>query len=176
MRRCIATFVAAVAIWSAGAALGADVSPDLISAAKDTLKAALGDGQQDAQILRGLKATADKDLIPFFEALCRSGDRMKRLFAVVTLTEMAGKDANAVMQQRYLEDPDVGIRGVALNHLAEHDGAADADLSRAWAAGRTASSWLPPARPSNAGRVPSRWRSSAPWPNATTRTSVRWPS
>ena len=55
--------------------------------------------------LVALRSTRDKDLLPLFVALSRSGDRNMRLFATASLVEIAGPDAAGPLLERLKRIP-----------------------------------------------------------------------
>ncbi len=104
---------------------------DALEMARGHLRSALGNAPRDARMLRGLEATKDPQLRPLLEAMSASGDRLRRLFAVMSLSQQYQADVNARMAEVLAGDADAGIRSVALAHLIEHDAATDAQLALA---------------------------------------------
>lgn len=130
-RAALALLILAACLGLANCPAQAQVSESAVSAAKENLRGALGESTRSAEVLRGLRATGDKDLLPLFYAMCNSSDRMRRLFGVLAVCDLAPSDAVETMHQRYRQEADGGIRGVALNHLIQNHAASDEEIKTA---------------------------------------------
>ena len=85
--------------------------------AQSYLAKALADSEKASETLAALRATKDQDLLPFFAALSRSGDKNHRLFATAAMAEIAGERAAPFLLERLRKDPSMVIRGEALVNL-----------------------------------------------------------
>jgi HEAT repeat protein len=74
----------------------------------------LRDRQTADLTLLTLRATGDKELLPYMEALAKSGDSRLRQFAVACLADIGGKDATSTLADRFLHDSDNAVRIEAL--------------------------------------------------------------
>jgi len=74
----------------------------------------LRERQSADMALLALRATGDKELLPWLEALAKSGDARLRQFAVACMTELAGKDATRALADRFIHDSDSTVRIEAL--------------------------------------------------------------
>lgn len=83
------------------------------------LSSMVQDPKQGDKTLAVLRGTEDKALVPVFEAMTRSGDKKRRLFGVVALVELAGKDAATVLIERINTDTAMAVRAESLGRLLE---------------------------------------------------------
>ena len=117
MTRAVAIVLTALLLAPAASGAG-DTQP--VSGAGDSrlavdyLSKALGDPERLPLALAALRATQDKDLLPVFVALSRSGDKRRRLFATTTLGELGGDKAIAALKERLKGDPMMAVRSEAL--------------------------------------------------------------
>lgn len=81
--------------------------------------------------LAALRSTEDRDLVPVYEAMTRSADKERRLFGVVALAGLVGKDAASCLWERLAGDPVMAIRAEALRHLIEAKAISDEQLAAA---------------------------------------------
>jgi len=68
-----------------------------------------------------LRATGDKEWLPYMEALAKSGDSRLRQFAVACLADLGDKDATPALADRFLHDSDNTVRIEALVALLKLD-------------------------------------------------------
>lgn len=109
--------------------LKAEIGEADLKLAKDNLLKILGDKPEDAQSLRGLRASEDKQLLPILAAMCRGKDKDRQLFAVMSVTDMGGQSVNELMRQCFRDDTLSEIRGAAFNHLISNNACTDEDLA-----------------------------------------------
>ena len=79
----------------------------------------LQERQSADMALLTLRATSDKDLMPYLEALAKSGEARVRQFAVACMAEIGGKDATPALADRFLNDSDHAVRLEALVALVK---------------------------------------------------------
>lgn len=133
MSRTVLFLALALALPVAAAWGQATVNDEALAAAQAVLREAMADTPRGAEVLRGLRATNDKALLPALTAMCESPERLRRLFAVLAAGELGGAESAETMRRRFRDDGDAGIRGVALNALIQQGAAREDDLQLALA-------------------------------------------
>jgi len=88
----------------------------------------LKDAETTNPTLAALRSTDDKDLAPVYEAMTRSADKKRRLFGVLALARLVGKDAAGALRERLVSDPVMAIRAEALRCLIEAKAISDKQL------------------------------------------------
>ena len=94
------------------------IPPGATEKARDYLQSALADDAKLPVVLGGLRSTGDKDLLPLFESMMRSGKKELRLMATATVSKVGGKDSAPALLERLRKDPTMVIRSEALVQLA----------------------------------------------------------
>lgn len=100
-----------------------------VAAARERLRIALGETREAAQVRAALRSTREPDLLPLYEAMTASSDRLKRLFAVLALGDADGEAGIEPLRRVVRDERDAAIRGVALNHLIESQAATPEELA-----------------------------------------------
>jgi HEAT repeat protein len=83
------------------------------------LTAMLADEKTANPTLATLRSTEDKTLGPLFTAASHSADKERRLFAVISLGDLMGKDASAALIDRLNNEPVMAVRAEALGQLVK---------------------------------------------------------
>lgn len=91
----------------------------------------LRDAKTANPTLAALRSTGDKDLAPLFAAMTRSGEKKRRMFGVLAVADLVGKDAADVLLERVNADPAMAIRAVALSRLVDLEALSAAQLAQA---------------------------------------------
>lgn len=79
----------------------------------------LADEKTANPTLATLRSTEDKVLGPVLAAAAQSADKERRLFAVVSLGDLLGKDASAALIERLNNEPVMAVRAEALGQLVK---------------------------------------------------------
>jgi len=127
-------FLAAFLVCAPAAALRAQTGPaeiDYAVSAERNLADALVDPDRAEFTLAALRSTRDADLAPLFLALARNGDKDQRMFATISLAELAGADAADALRERLRADAVMAIRCEALLQLQDIRAVTDNDLLEA---------------------------------------------
>lgn len=111
----------------------ASVPDEAVALARSFFVEALDDNEKLPTVLAGLRSTEDPALLPFFEALTRSGDRSLRLMGTVMLPRVGGKQAAPALLGRLREDPAMVVRAEALVQLLDLEAVTDQQLREATA-------------------------------------------
>lgn len=82
------------------------------------LTSKLHDPKHTTNVLAALRASEDPDLLPMFEAFCRSGDKDYRLFATAALAQIGKDKAKDALSQRLADDPSPAVRIEAMLGLS----------------------------------------------------------
>jgi len=91
----------------------------------------VGETKTASPALAALRGTEDKALTPVFEAMTRSSDKKRRLFGVVALAELVGKDSAGALRERLAQDPVMAIRAESLGRLIEMQAVAPEQIADA---------------------------------------------
>ena len=94
------------------------VPAEAVARAEAFFIAALGDERQLPVVLKGLQSTGDAELLPVFAAICKSGDKERRLLASAMIDKVAGQAAAPALLDRLFHDPSMAVRSTALIRLA----------------------------------------------------------
>lgn len=94
------------------------IPPGATEEAREYLRGALADDAKLPVVLGGLRSTGDRDLLPLFESMMRSGEKELRLMATVTVSKVGGEDSAPALLERLRKDPAMVIRSEALMQLA----------------------------------------------------------
>ncbi len=100
------------------AAQNMTIPPGATGQAKQYFRTALADDAKLPMVLAGLRSTGDKDLLPLFESMMRSGEKELRLMATATIVQVGGKDSAPALLERVRKDPAMVIRAEGLVQLA----------------------------------------------------------
>ena len=82
------------------AAQNMTIPPGATGQAKQYFRTALANDAKLPMVLAGLRSTGDKDLLPLFESMMRSGDKELRLMATATIVQVGGKDSAPALLER----------------------------------------------------------------------------
>ncbi|MDP6634056.1 MAG: hypothetical protein QGG42_04110 [Phycisphaerae bacterium] len=94
-------------------AMGANATKD----AYDYLAKMLVDKDDSITVISAFHAADDKEFLPFFVAMSRSGDKERRLLATTALGQLGGAEAIAALKRQLAEDSAMSVRAAAIVHL-----------------------------------------------------------
>jgi len=91
----------------------------------------LRDAKTANPTLAALRSTEDRDLAPLYAAMTESADKKRRLFGVLALAKLVGKDAAGALRKRLEGDPVMAVRAEALRCLIDAEAISNEQLAAA---------------------------------------------
>ncbi len=104
------------------ATVAASAGAQVDQTALQHLQQALADPQQSAMAMMALRTTKDADLLPLFAAMMQNEDKKIRLFATISIADLAADGAADVLAERLTNDPVMAVRAEAVAQLGAIDG------------------------------------------------------